>query len=150
MGPLAIGLIAGAGLGLLKNRVAAQQAADERKRQAAIARYSPWTGLTPSSVQDPNLFGDLVSGTAAGGMMGQAYGSMPAASAGSAGAASGAASNQALASKMSLLGKEAASPYSLMGGSAAAGMDPIASKMSLGLQNPYMDMDQKMKMFSQA
>lgn len=65
-------LAIGAGLGALKSMSAQQQADAERKRQAEVTRYSPWTGMTGHSVQDANFFGDVASGGASGAMLGQA------------------------------------------------------------------------------
>ena len=61
-----IPLAAGAGLGLLKNIEGENQASAERNRQAAIARYSPWTGMQAHTVQDPSLIGNLATGAAIG------------------------------------------------------------------------------------
>lgn len=58
----------GAALGAAKGLEAQGQAASERKRQAAIARYSPWTGMVAHSVQDPSMLGNIATGTAIGSM----------------------------------------------------------------------------------
>ena len=47
------------------------RAAAERKRQAAMTRYSPWTGMQGQTVQDANMFGNLAGGAAAGATLGQ-------------------------------------------------------------------------------
>lgn len=63
----------GAALGLLKQVEAQRQASEERKRQAAIARYSPWTGMQAKSVSDPSLIGNVATGAAIGGMSSQMF-----------------------------------------------------------------------------
>lgn len=67
------GAIIGAALGLAKDVEGKKQAADERKRQAAMTRYSPWTGMHGTTVQDPSTIGDVGQGAAAGLQMGQNY-----------------------------------------------------------------------------
>ena len=47
---------------LVNGGIQANQAAAERKRQAAMTRYSPWTGQAGHTVQDPNVFGGAVKG----------------------------------------------------------------------------------------
>lgn len=63
-------LLAGAGLGVAKNIEAQSQADAERKRQAAIARYSPWTGMNPNfgAIKEPSLLGNIATGAATGAM----------------------------------------------------------------------------------
>lgn len=72
MNPMLIGGLLGGGLGLLKHGDDKRAAKADRKVQAAKARFSPWTGMTPTDVQQPSLFGNLLSGGTAGLMMGQA------------------------------------------------------------------------------
>lgn len=115
--PILAAIAAGAALGLAKNRMAAAQAADERKRQAAIARYSPWTGMQAHSVQDPNMFGDILQGGASGAMLGGGYNAMtaaPAAAGGTAAAAEGASAAGGSAASGAGAGTAGAG-YSLLG-----------------------------------
>lgn len=79
MGPLAALALAGGGLGLGKHVIDQQNANRQRKAQSEIHRYSPWTGVTGQSVQDPNIFGNVMSGVAGGAMLGQGIADMQAA-----------------------------------------------------------------------
>jgi hypothetical protein len=74
MDPITIGLLAGAGLGLVKNQMEGQQAAKERKAEGTIAQWSPWTGMAAHRVKDPSMIGDVMSGGMTGAMLGQAAG----------------------------------------------------------------------------
>lgn len=64
---------AGALLGLYKNQEAKKQAERDRRTQAQIAAYSPWTGMQAHSVSDPSMTGDVLQGTATGVGMGQGF-----------------------------------------------------------------------------
>lgn len=59
-------LAVGAGLGALKNIGDQQAANNQRKAQAEIQRWSPWTGMQGQMVQDPSLMGNIATGTAIG------------------------------------------------------------------------------------
>lgn len=61
-----IPMVVGAALGAAKDMEGRAQAASERKRQAEMTRYSPWTGQMGKSVQDPSLMGDIATGAAMG------------------------------------------------------------------------------------
>ena len=65
-------LLAGAGLGLgkyyLEDKPKEQR---DRQTQAEIARYSPWSGMKPESVQSASMFGDVMQGGTMGMGMGQ-------------------------------------------------------------------------------
>lgn len=136
--PIAIG----AGLGLAKTISGNSQAAEERKRQAAIARWSPWTGLQPHTVQDQDLFGNALTGAAGGAVLGQGLKGMGGAEdmggvgefTTSGDAATGAAPSLGVAgaapttSNFSLM-NSVQSPYSVMG---AGGMPAVGSAGALG------------------
>lgn len=47
------------------------QAERQRKMEAAKARWSPWTGIAPGSVKEPDAFGAALQGGLTGAMMGQ-------------------------------------------------------------------------------
>lgn len=65
----------GAALGLTKY-AAFDKPNEKRTREvnSAIARYSPWTGMTPGKEEKANLFGDLLGGAAAGALLSGAFG----------------------------------------------------------------------------
>ena len=69
-----IPMAVGAGLGVAKQANESAIADRERKRQAEIQRWSPWTGLQGKQVQSPSLFGNVAQGAFAGGMAGNAFG----------------------------------------------------------------------------
>lgn len=71
--PLAIG----AGLGVAKFAADKEKEKRERALQAATARYSPWTGMSPQAVAEPSLMGNLVQGGTAGAMFGQQFAGQP-------------------------------------------------------------------------
>ncbi len=58
----------GAGLGVGKYFGDQASANAQRKSQAAIERWSPYTGQHGQAVQDPSLFGNVFTGAAAGAM----------------------------------------------------------------------------------
>lgn len=71
MDPITIGLLAGAGTGLLKNYLVDAPAEQRnRKLQAATARWSPWTNMKPTAVKEANPFGNALQFGVAGGGMG--------------------------------------------------------------------------------
>jgi len=74
MDPITIGLLAGAGLGLLKgNKNVQKEAANDRYRKVAVA-MSPWTGMgDPGAL---NLGGPLESAASGAAMGGQVAGLM--------------------------------------------------------------------------
>jgi len=71
-GPLAMaGIMAALGIGKseLVDRPAAGRA---RKREAEVARWSPWTGMAPSRVGEADPFGSAMQGGFSGAALGQA------------------------------------------------------------------------------
>lgn len=65
-------MAAGAGLGAAKYYLNDKdQEKRDRQQQAEIARYSPWTGMKPESVQSASLFNDALQGGTMGMGMGQ-------------------------------------------------------------------------------
>lgn len=65
-------LAAGAGLGVAKHYLADKPAAERnRATQAEVARYSPWTGMKPTPVEDPSLFNSALQGGTMGASLGQ-------------------------------------------------------------------------------
>lgn len=74
MDPITLGLLLGAA-GILKSEAIDRPAADrKRKAEAAKTRYSPWTGMQGSSVDDPDTVGAGMNWGMAGAGMGQAMG----------------------------------------------------------------------------
>lgn len=145
--PLLAAIAVGGGLGLLKNQMAAKQAAEERQRQAAIARYSPWTGMQSHTVQDPNLIGDITQGAASGAMLGGAYNALGASSPATefASSAEGAGADTAKYSLMNASAPAAneASKYSLLGanaGSAGTGLKLLGDTDLAGGNSAWMQM----------
>lgn len=68
--PVTLGLI-GAGTGLLKNElVDAPREARQKKYNAAVIRYSPWTGMKPGQTQYSDPFGNMLQFGTTGAMMG--------------------------------------------------------------------------------
>lgn len=144
MDPITIGLIAGAGLGLGKYVDGSMRAKKERERQAAITRYSPWTGMQGQSVASPSIFGDLATGAAAGSTLGQGFKAANPASPTDTNAVSEAAAAPG--------GAADASKYSVMGNPGAMN----ASKYGLGVTqgsagalgaNPWLQMQQDPNLF---
>lgn len=78
MDPITIGLIAGAGKGLLDQR----QEKKDRQTQSEIQRWSPWTGLQGQQVKGTNLVNPMMQGAMTGAMMGQGMGGAAAAGGG--------------------------------------------------------------------
>ena len=75
MDPITIGLLAGAGLGLVKGELIDRpKEKRQRKQEAEIARYSPWGGMQAQRVQEADPFGSMMQGGMAGGMMGSQFG----------------------------------------------------------------------------
>lgn len=73
MDPITLGLLIGGGTGLLKGMSDAEQAKHQRKVEAEIARYSPWTGMTPQRVAQPNVIDPAMQGALAGMAMGKQF-----------------------------------------------------------------------------
>lgn len=71
MDPMTIGMIAGSVLGLAKGEEDKHTEKKQRKLNAEITRYSPWTriGQQPVRMADPT--GSLLQGGLSGAMMGQ-------------------------------------------------------------------------------
>ena len=91
MEPMTIGLLAGAGAGLLKGLLGRKQETRDRALAAETARWSPWTGMQPKMPQRTDVMGNVISGGTTGLLLGQNYGkSLPAPNMG------GAAPGQAL------------------------------------------------------
>lgn len=68
MDPVTIGLLVGAGKGLL---VDAPKEKRQRMLAAQTALYSPWTGMAPQNVQEADTFGSALQGVTAGAMYNQ-------------------------------------------------------------------------------
>lgn len=67
-----------AAMGAMAALSAAKSAGDQakansaRERNAAVMRYSPWTGLSPNEqVNEPSMIGDITSGAVSGAALGQ-------------------------------------------------------------------------------
>ena len=73
MDPITIGALLGGGLGLGKGYMDQQSADRDRQTQAAIAKYSPWTGMQARVPQDPSMLGSASQGAMTGAMMGSMY-----------------------------------------------------------------------------
>lgn len=65
-------------MGAMAALSAAKSAGDQAKanaakqRNAAVTRYSPWTGLSPNEqVNEPNMIGDVTTGAVSGAALGQ-------------------------------------------------------------------------------
>jgi hypothetical protein len=60
-----------AGMGAAKHFLIDEPAAEkQRKIEATKAMYSPWTGIQPKDVHDPNLGNTMLQGAMSGAMMG--------------------------------------------------------------------------------
>ena len=69
------GMAIAAALALAKDELIDQPAAQrKRKLAAATAAYSPWTGMKPEEVNDPNVIGDMMLAGAGGAATGAAIG----------------------------------------------------------------------------
>lgn len=77
MGPLAIGMLLGGGLGLLQGaRNESKEKQQEAFRRAAL-QWSPWTGMQdPGALNLPGVLESTVGGVAKGAMYGDVYSSM--------------------------------------------------------------------------
>jgi hypothetical protein len=75
MDPITIGLLAGAGLGLLSgNKKIKEKAANDRYRKVALA-MSPWTGMgDPGTSEAGSMLGSAAGGALKGGMAGSMFG----------------------------------------------------------------------------
>lgn len=82
MDPITIGLLLGAGTGLLKgNANVKKQAENDKYRKMAVA-MSPWTGMGDPGGKDlPGPLESAASGAAMGGQVGGMFGGAPAAGA---------------------------------------------------------------------
>ena len=65
-------ILAGAGLGAVRSMQQEQQAKQDRKREAEIARWSPWSGMQAQRVGTPDYMDNIMQGGLTGAMMGQA------------------------------------------------------------------------------
>lgn len=71
MDPITMAAIMG-GLGLAKSELVDRPAANrQRKTEAEIARWSPWTGMAAQRTKDADSFGATVQGGLAGAALGQ-------------------------------------------------------------------------------
>ena len=73
MNPMLIGMLAGAGLGVIKGQEDKKNYKQEQKLNAIKAMYSPWTGIAPTNPKNPSMMGSMMQGGMAGGMMGQQF-----------------------------------------------------------------------------
>ena len=70
MDPMTIGLMAG--LGLAKSELVDRPREREQRRQAAvIARYSPWTGMSPGGIKTADPLGSAMEAGLTGAMLSQ-------------------------------------------------------------------------------
>lgn len=71
-GPLLLAAI-GAGLGGVKSIGDAKRRSRAQDLQAMTARYSPWTGINPTSIDVPqvNTIGNIMQGGVSGAMLGK-------------------------------------------------------------------------------
>jgi hypothetical protein len=74
MDPQLIGMIGGAGMGLLKSNEDEAKANRQRQLAATTALYSPWTGMKPNEVQEASTMGATLGGAAQGAALGQSFG----------------------------------------------------------------------------
>lgn len=96
-----------AALGLARGMMDQKRASKERKQEAEIARYSPWTGMQAQRVKDADILGSTMQGAMGGAMIGQAMGG---GGGGAAAAATPAAGGAADAGGMGLTGGGAPPP----------------------------------------
>lgn len=73
MDPITIGLLVGAGSGILRGIGQKEEAREARKREAEIAKWSPWTGMEAQRVANPNTFDPIMQGALVGAAMGKSY-----------------------------------------------------------------------------
>lgn len=80
MDPVSIGLLVGAGTGLLKYQQDLDRERRQRKLTAEMTRTSPWTGMAPDPMAIPsaNMMGSVMQGGLSGGTFGQKVAAMPA------------------------------------------------------------------------
>ena len=67
-------VLVGAGLGLVKGHMDRQQEKKDRKTQAEIQRWSPWTGMQGQNVKSTSMLGSAAQGAMGGAMVGQMMG----------------------------------------------------------------------------
>lgn len=94
MDPITIGLLAGAGTGLGKGLLDQEKEKRNRKMEAQIAAYSPWSGMGAQRVQEADTLGAVMQGGMTGAMMGQMMGGGSAGAAGANAAPGGMAANR--------------------------------------------------------
>jgi len=71
MDPLTMALV-GAGVGLAKSELVDRPREAEQRRRAAItARWSPWTGMAPNAIQSADPFGSAIETGLTGAVVGQ-------------------------------------------------------------------------------
>lgn len=73
MDPITIGLLAGAGLGFAKGQGDVEAAREARKREAEIARWSPWTNLAPQRVEPGNVMYSAMQGGLTGAQLAKQF-----------------------------------------------------------------------------
>lgn len=73
MDPMTLGLLIGGGTGLLKGMSDAEAAKHQRKVEAEVARWSPWTGMKPERVGAVNVLNPVMQGAFLGAMMGNQF-----------------------------------------------------------------------------
>lgn len=72
MDPILASIIGGVGVGILKSYLDEGNAKKQREMQAAVAQYSPWTGMRPSlQGLQTDYAGNLLSGGLTGAQFGQ-------------------------------------------------------------------------------
>lgn len=64
-------LLGGLGAGLVKGDLDKDQQKKDAKLQAAIAQYSPWTGMQAQAPKQADMFGSALQGAGAGAALGQ-------------------------------------------------------------------------------
>lgn len=75
MDPMILAALLGGGLGLVKGELVDKPAAERQKKvNATMIRYSPWTGMHPSAQQDAAAHYDPLSGVLQGGFAGAGLG----------------------------------------------------------------------------
>jgi hypothetical protein len=80
MDPMTLGLLIGGGTGILKGMSDVEQSKHDRKVEGEIARYSPWTGMAPQRIRQPNVIDPAMQGALVGAAFGKQFpkGSAPA------------------------------------------------------------------------